>query len=67
MTLEEKIAGAAEIIVTELARRGSHVPLSEAVQIAKTLYAFWHDRVQADIKPGEIARRFRTRYERQVS
>jgi hypothetical protein len=65
MTVEEKIAGAAEILQTELARRGTAITLPEAVQMARVLYDFWSDRVRvrANLAPGEVAQRFRERYE----
>jgi hypothetical protein len=66
MTIEEKIAGAAEILQTELARRGTAVTLPEAVQMARVLYYFWSERwvlIDNGMAPGEVAQRFRERYE----
>ena len=65
MTAEEKIAGAGEILQTELARRGTAITLPEAVQMARVMYSFYTDRVQVanGLKPGEVAQRFRERYE----
>jgi hypothetical protein len=63
MTKEEKIAGAAEIVVAEFARRGNVISLPDAAAIASKLYGFWFDRVQLhNLKPGEIAQHFRSRY-----
>lgn len=64
MSPEEKIAGAAEIIVSEVIRRGSHISLSEATELAKTLYQFWSERVQLrHLKPGDVAQHLRDRYD----
>jgi hypothetical protein len=65
MTPEEKVAGAAEILQTELVRRGTAVTLPEAVAMARVLYNFYTDRVQVanGLQPGDVAQRFRERYE----
>lgn len=64
MTDEEKIAGAAEIIVTEEARRGGFISLPEATHLAKLLYEFWtHKHDNLELKPGDIAKHFRERYQ----
>lgn len=63
MTDEEKIAGAAEIIVASAKTRGEHISLHDATVTAKKLYDFWRGSVHAlNLKPGDIAQHHRERY-----
>lgn len=64
MTDQDKIEGAAEILMREMGRLGEIINERDALTIAHKLYDIWRERVQVpDLAPGEIAHRFRERYE----
>lgn len=64
MTDAEKIQIAADMIHDELYRRGTPVTADVALHLARRLYDIWHQRVEPlQLKPGEVAQRFRERYE----
>lgn len=63
MTDEEKIAGAAEMIKAELGRRGQHIAIDQATEIAKQLFNFYQQRVEIHhLPPGQVVQRLRQRY-----
>lgn len=60
MTDNEKIEGAADFIQRHVA-----CDRDTALYIARAMYNLWRERVQVcDLAPGEVAKRFRERYER---
>ena len=64
MTLSERIQLAADLIVTEMHRRGTVVTPADALALARRLHAIWSERHEINgLAPGEIAQRFRERYE----
>jgi hypothetical protein len=64
MTDAEKIQIAADIIAGEMFKRGTPITLADCLALARRLHEIWTERRQVhDLKPGEIAQKFRERYE----
>ena len=59
-----KIQLAADMIYDEMNKLGSPITYCASLHLARRLWDIWHDRHEIrDIQPGEVARRFRERYE----
>lgn len=65
MTREQKIQGAAEILTREMGRLGDIINERDALRIARMMLDAYERRTLPDLPPGEIAQRFRARYEEQ--
>jgi hypothetical protein len=64
MTRDQKIQTAAEILTRELGRLGDIINERDALRISRQMLDAYERRILPDLAPGEIARRFRERYER---
>jgi hypothetical protein len=66
MTTEQKIRRAADIIREEMARHGQPVTAWTALHLARRMHTLWTERIEVTgLEPGEIAQRFRGRYQQQ--
>jgi hypothetical protein len=61
-----KIQIAADMIHDEMFTLGTHISAADALHLATRLHELWEERVEVlHLEPGEVARRFRERYEQQ--
>jgi len=61
--MTDKIKGAADLIQSELAKRGHFISDADAYTLARRLYALWSDRHEiVNLPAGEIAQKHRERY-----
>lgn len=59
-----RIQIAADLIADEMYKRGAPISLADCLSIARRLHEIWEQRVAGqDLKPGDVAQRFRERYE----
>ena len=59
-----KIQIAADLIADEMFKRGTPISLADCLTIARRLHEIWERRQETvQLAPGEIAQRFRERYE----